>query len=599
MEPTATPTLIREHLFEAPLDSLGDHPHPSGPSGDSDFASSARRSLAGRVVNEGLVVYLLAFGTYVLVAVLLAFKYGSMTGDAFSRMANGFYILYSRDPHLAAVGFVWTPLQSVGDMVLLVGNHLWPDLSRYDMAGSLVSALAMAGATYQILSALREWGVSRTPRLILTTFFALNPMILLYGSNGMSEGLYMFTLIASTRYLLRWMRGGDLRSLAYAAVALGFGYLARNEAAGAVALGAVAVGVTSYWRTDGSHRSRVRTALSDFTIFAIPGFVAAAGWAITSYVITGQFFGQFSSIYGNSQQVLSAHNPPFVDRLIFQLHAFDALAPLLPFVLLAALVIAVKRRDPRAVAPLAVLGGAMGFDVLAYLGDSVFGWFRFYIATVPIEVLLVGSLVAAIQTSAVDSPDEPIRHRWAYSSSRSRPLSIVAAVGLILVVAIPATFTTAKAMLNPNIGREESQDLGFIFRAHPTAADIQWKDRRPQILALGYYFANLHLPNGDIVVDNSAGCVPELITTISQPKLFVIPNDRDFQRILADPIAFHTQYILEPNPAQVPISATNIEYPTLWKTGSGFAKEVQQIPSRGTCPEFRLFKVRGHTSFVQ
>ena len=90
---------------------------------------------------------------------LLDFKYHAFPPDAFSRMANGFYILYSRDPHLAAVGFVWEPLQSIADMVFLLGNHLWPALSHDDMAGSLVSALAMAGAAYQILPryASGEW----------------------------------------------------------------------------------------------------------------------------------------------------------------------------------------------------------------------------------------------------------------------------------------------------------------------------------------------------------------------------------------------------------------------------------------------------------
>jgi len=47
----------------------------------------------------------------------------------------------------------------------------------------------MAARAYQILAALREWGVTRTPRLILVACFALNPMMVLYGGNGMSEGL--------------------------------------------------------------------------------------------------------------------------------------------------------------------------------------------------------------------------------------------------------------------------------------------------------------------------------------------------------------------------------------------------------------------------
>ena len=100
------------------------------------------------------------------------------------------------------------------------------------MAGSLVSVLAMAGAAFQILASLREWGVSRIPRLVLTTCFALNPMVLLYAGNGMTEGLFVFTLVASTRYLLRWIHRGDLRSLAYSGIAMACSYLVRYESVG-------------------------------------------------------------------------------------------------------------------------------------------------------------------------------------------------------------------------------------------------------------------------------------------------------------------------------------------------------------------------------
>ena len=153
-------------------------------------------------------------------------------------------------------------------------------------------------------------------------------MILFYGGNGMSEGLFLFTLAASTRYLLRWMHDGDLRSLAYGAVALGFCYLTRNEAAGGRPAGAVAVGVVSYWRADGRRPSRIRTAMSDFAIFGVPAFIAAAGWAITSYVITGHFFEQFSSIYGNSAQELFLHHKTLHGRMLFEIHAIGALGAL-------------------------------------------------------------------------------------------------------------------------------------------------------------------------------------------------------------------------------------------------------------------------------
>ncbi len=581
---TQIPDAIESSAQQAP-----DPPHGS-PTPTQNIRR--KRSLARRIASEGGAVYFVSVALYVAVGALLDFKYQSFSGDAFSRMANGFYVLYSRDPHLAAIGFVWEPLTSVGDMVFLLGNHLWPALAHNDMAGTLTSASAMAGAGYQILSSLREWGLSRTPRLVLTALFVLNPMILFYGGNGMSEGLYLFTLVAATRYLLRWIHAGDLRSLAYAAIALAFSYLTRNEALAAVAAGAIGVAWVSFRRTQGGRSARRATALADAAIFAVPGFLAAAGWAIASYVITGSLFGQLSSIYGNSAQEKSLSHLKLSGRETYLFHALITLWPLLPVVLVVAVIVAIRRRDMRIVAPLGVLGGALGFDVLALLHNDIEPFYRYFIVTIPIEILLIGSIAASLPiATGAHTRNNGSAPWW---PTKGRVLRTAGGVLLVLVLAGPSIVTTAGAMFNPKIGSEESQQLGFIFESHPSASDRQFEKRYPTILKLSSYFTSLKLPNGDIIVDNSTGCVPEMITTSSQPKLFVIPNDRDFKRELSDPLTFHAHYILEPNPAQIPVTAPNITYSTLWKTGDGFAKSILQIPAQGTCPEFRLFKVIRH-----
>jgi hypothetical protein len=98
-----------------------------------------------------------------------------------------------------------------------------------------------------------------------------------------------------------------------------------------------------------------------------------------------------------------------------------------------------------------------------------------------------------------------------------------------------------------------------------------------------------------VVVDNFSGCVPQIITISSNPKVFVIPNDRDFQRILDDPLTFHAHYILDVDPVgNGTLTAINTLYPALWKTGAGFAKEVHSWKALGECPSFRLYKVIRH-----
>ena len=226
------------------------------------------------------------------------------------------------------------------------------------------------------------------------------------------------------------------------------------------------------------------------------------------------------------------------------------------------------------------------------LHNDIEPFYRYFIVTIPIELLLMGSIAASLSPSnTVSTSRSAAERRW---SARGPVLRNTLAVLLVLVLTLPSFVTTAGAMFNPNIGSEESQQLGFIFESHPSVGDRVFEKRFPTILRLSSYFASLDLPNGDIIVDNSTRCVPEIITTSSQPKLFVIPNDRDFQRTLSDPLTFHVHYILVPNPSQVPVNAPNITYPTLWKNGGGFAKSVRKIPGRGTCPELQLFKVTRH-----
>ena len=89
-----------------------------------------------------------------------------------------------------------------------------------------------------------------------------------------------------------------------------------------------------------------------------------------------------------------------------------------------------------------------------------------------------------------------------------------------------------------------------------------------------------------------------MVVRSSQPKLFVIPNNRDFQRILADPIAFHTRYLLVPDPATNEPGQLNQTYPSLWRTGAGFTKMVHQFRAQSACPDYRLFHVLGHSNLL-
>ncbi|MDP9073845.1 MAG: hypothetical protein M3N98_06635 [Actinomycetota bacterium] len=541
---------------------------------------------------------ILCFALYLAVAIVLDFRYLTFNGDAASRMANGFYVLYSRDPHLAAIGFVWNPGTSIADMVPLLFYHLWTPLASHMFAASLVSALSMAGAIYQVRCTLAEWGVPRLPRLVLVVLLALNAMIVYYGGNGMSEGLYLFTLLATCRYLLRWMRDDDLGSLVYAAIALGVCYIVRNEAVGPALIGGAAVLGVSFARRSSSlflrtsirRSARLWAALTDLVIFEIPLAAALVVWAVASFVITGSPFQQFTSVYGNTSQEKLLTHLNLHDRLVTDVRDVSYLAPTLLIALFIAVYLAVRRRDVGVLAPLAIVGGGLAFDVLGYAANTIQPFFRYFITAVPLVILLVGSFFATnpalLETVRKDGPVRRRARRWTAAA-------LAAVVALVLIV--PAEVTSVRGMGNPRVGTEETEFLGFIFRKHPTPTDLNAKRQYGATLVLADYLARQHFPDGQVVVDNFSPCIPQVITMSPNPDIFVIPNDRDYQRTLNDPLAFHTHYILDVDPAGVGgLTAPNTTFPTLWKTGAGFTTVVHTFPAAGLCAEFKLMRVTGH-----
>ena len=553
-----------------------------------------RRALKG-MATEGGIVALIALAIYLTVAILLDFKYQILPLDAVSRMANGYYVLWSRDPHLAAVGFVWSPLQSFADIPVLLFKPLFPVLATHDLAGSIVTVLTGVGAVHQLHAALREWGVRRGPRLALTIVFGLNPMIVYYAGNGMSDMLYIFLLVMSTRYFLRWLHDGDLRSLVYAGSALGLAYLDRYEALGAAGVATVVALGVSYWRSEGRTRPRIMSALTETTIFLLPLIATFVAWAIMSYVITGLAFPGVSSQYGTGAQTSEAVHLTFGIRAAHLLHNFEYLAPLLPVIVVLAVIASARRRDIRILAPLAILGGSITFDALGLIVGFLEPWYRYFIVSVPLDVMLVGCILAHGTTPR--TPESAQDRRTASTTHRKWSVLTANAVGVALVVVLLGVSvpSAAKGIFAGSVQSSESVELGALFLAHPTKTEVQWTHHYTHIQSIDAYIAHMHLPEGSIVADTYGNCTPQIVTSVPDSRVFVITNDRDFQRVVADPLTFGAHYVLVPQPVGVGlVDALNERYPTLYSNGAGFAKLVHQFNADGICAPYRLYRVTGH-----
>ncbi|MCV7150493.1 ArnT family glycosyltransferase [Mycolicibacterium pyrenivorans] len=541
-----------------------------------------------------VAVYTVTCAIYVGVGFWLQVQHGFILGDALSRVTAAQSVLFSRDPHLAAIGFIFTPLTAMLQLPALLLTPVWPEITERAFAATLVSAVFMAGAVVQILGMGLDRGLPRVYALAITAIFALNPMIVFYGANGMSEAPFIFFMSWAVRRLMLWMVDDDVHHLITAGgIAMGLAYLTRYDAVACIAAAGVLVGVTTYRRARSA--PRIRRALLDTILVSGPGVGAFVGWAAVSWLITGEAFAQFTSQYGNTAILEQSGTvaTTFGGGLAFAAVCIMLLAPtLIPIALWAA----ARRRGtpgwPVLLVPLSIYGAALAFQAYSYASGSTFPFLRFYIIAVPLTACLAvlavpeGIGLASKRRGRYAPPAAAVNHR-----RRSR--APYAAVALLFAVSLPVT---AWGMSLPKYAPQEYA-LGAVLAPDPDNV-TERKALEHRIAAsfsterkIADYLDGLHLPESSVITDTVYGFA--ILAASDKPRTFVIPSDPDFTELLNEPSLGGIRYLLAVPPTGRGVSdALNLRYPTLYETGADIATLELEIPNDGDSqPDWRLYRV--------
>ncbi|MGZ6913590.1 MAG: glycosyltransferase family 39 protein, partial [Acidimicrobiia bacterium] len=505
-------------------------------------APAARRASVGAARSRNLAWFGAGFALYCAAGWNLAIVHHAIVGDAMARVANAYYVGFSRDPHLAAVGFVWNPLPSFAAFPLVALSRWWPALRTQGFAGNLVSAGFMAGSVAVIAATLQALHVRRVVRVLLVLTYALHPIVVLYGGNGDSEATLLFFLALTCFALIRWLDRRDLRSLLLLGIALGLGYLSRQEFLAAGSATILVVVVVTFRAAAGPRRQRGWTAATEGALAALPFGFSVVCWAASAWILVGS---ATSYLEVNRQQVLGARagiiatvgGTGTTDRLVYTFRQVGGLEPLAALVIVAAVALAVRRRDPRVVAPLVTFGAVLVTQVVLFANESTFGWLRFSITIVPLTVVLGGLMLGTVDPA----PDDASTGRVAPRPAR---LVATAAAVLVLVAGIAAFPSAASVMGDARLAREEAGLLrlvpGYDWAPGGTGAygpdDYIGFDRVVRDLE------QRRLRDGAVLTDTQYTF--PLILKSPHPRQFVIPSDFDFERSVADPSTYHVRYLL-------------------------------------------------------
>jgi hypothetical protein len=523
-----------------------------------------------RSVSSAAVIFALVFAAELAFGVWMAAR-GFRWNDAMSRSASALSVLHSADPKLANIGFVWPPLPTLCGVFWALFYPLWPALISSGAAAALTTA-ACAGATASLLVVTAQrLGLSSRLAWTFALLVAINPMLFLYGSNGMPEGVSAPFLIGAVCCLTLFWHSGERLWVAGAGVALALGVACEYPAVpyGAAVLAALAAGVL--WSSEArgwTPRGRFRAIEGLGLLLVVPPVFVGLLWIGANAVIMGDPFDFMFGDYGYGTFQSSADPEGAVLYVTGDLAGALALVGerIFAFLIPLASVLAVRIVDGRLwrinsasvvlmslsvplgmVVPLAVLGSPMGF--LRYLIYPLFvaaGWGLYEIAL----------------------------------SRRRR-----AAVALVLagwLLAIPASLWTMSSRLGP----EERVELQAV------AQGFDGVDSVDTAAPVARYLESDILPKGRNVVFDSVAQGAMVAVQIRPAFVgqLIVTSDHRFKDAIAHPGSHHVGYFLMPDPAGTPTAAIGRAYPRLWDRAEPGFRLVKTLQTR--LEKWRVYEVR-------
>ncbi|MBI3980281.1 MAG: hypothetical protein HY331_19065 [Chloroflexi bacterium] len=536
--------------------------HAAGPAAPAGWLAR----LEGRVFLASLLLNLGA-------ALVLTYVWRVGNVDALARTANATYVLFSRDPHLAAIGFVWPPLPSLLQLPIL---PLLRAIGYPELAAAAVSALAGAGLLALLSALLGSLGLTGRTRLLWLALVQFHPQIWFLSASGLSEIPLMFFLALALLAFLKMPAG--VAPATFLGLSLAGAFLVRYEAIGFIAALFVAVGIQRWppWRNwEAALEGRLLSALAPpvYTIFV---------WVVLNWMMMGDPLYFQRSVYSLAAAPEIARNTGITHPLHNAMGSLPLTAGYVltrlaqvnvafPTLAVLALAIGIWRRDRRLLGALALVGSVFlvsGFQVFT---GTLPAFMRYWAYATPFAVVLAGVVVARIT---------------------SKPWATAVSVGASLLMAAAVVVSTF-GLGDPSAGMEERR-LSALLRGDTAAetalraSDAYWLQvHDAKILASELDRVSA---DGPTMIDTESGYAA--ILWARHPERLVINPDRDFLPLLQNPwgrvkfIAVTTAADPEAVGARDTVGRN---FPTLYEGQLAWARLRYQV--QGTLRPWRIYEV--------
>lgn len=504
-------------------------------------------------LNERALERRFALAVFVLeaaVGVYLSYGRGLLLGDAVSRTANAFYVLFLEPHRFASMGLVWNPLPSTLQLPFVALAKLWRPFVSRGVGAAILCALFAAWESKILLHTFFEFGVSRRYSLLAATLFSLHPYIFFYGANGMSENISFAFSIYIICSMTLWMKKGSSRYLIQIAIGFVGLFFTRYESIPfAAAIGVCLIFHILFSRQEKKYILGQKKSESYFyiegTMLVVfsPLAYAVVLWIFYNWVISGNPFYFLNS--GYSMLAYSAYYSNYGDALGVLSFLW---ARTWPFLVLLAGVVALRIATRR----------VFRSDFLIFLGSSlVLTVFQYIMLTRGTSAGYVRYLCYPLPICMAWLPYE-------LSALKGRWQRVGKALFAALLVASSLWF--AWAFQYSEIIREDT--LLMLPEGSTQMAE----------------YINVHLQDETVLMDAYRGYY--IMLNVDDLSHIVTSSHDDFDADLADPVKRGVDYIIVPESGSYgDMDAVNIAYRELYYHGADWCVEEASFG------EFKLFRV--------
>ncbi len=507
-------------------------------------------------------IFTLFFAMAVLGGLYLNLRLHVVFGDALARSYHIYQVFFGTHPKLSAIGFVWPPMQTLVQL-----PFAWISSIHYSgIIGNITSAIFFILSLFLLERIAKFFNVSTVVRYIGILLMFINPMMYLYGINGMSEIIGIFFYLLTLYFFLKYISSENILFLIVSAFGLSLGIMTRWEMFILLPIFLVILFA--------QHVTQYKIYLSRFEsngiLYIFPIACIIAGWLLISYFVTGNFFPAAEQIDNNLGDGLN-HIVAKIDHLHLFMNGLAKvffLAPLVPIISLLAMIIS-KNKNRFLVATVLGSGLSLVFAqvVLYTLGKTV-GELRYFMFVIPTTWI-----VAMICISA-------LKERFSIIAQK------IITTAILLLVFL-SSITAGYAMSNNQLNNQEYIVIDALKRGTNSSQYYNYEHAKD---IAAYLTNNIH--QGKILVDDKVGF--SIIYFTQNSSLFIQSIDENFSNNLKFPFSnSDLKYFLVNKPTSEGSGVediVNTTYPNLFAEKESFTKLVHDFG------DWKLFEIG---NFVQ